>query len=116
MIIEKELNLTNNEISETNINSLTSEYLEHVGNLTTIVSKMENDDYKIYIDNNISLLEDTVGEAPQIDFGECYNKVKKYYNINEDLLITLINDGADKSINGKASNKYTFSYCTLIMF
>ena len=110
MILEKELNLENTEMSEVNINSLTTEYLNHVGNLTNFVSKMENNDYKIYIYKNISSLEDTAGDAPQIDFGECYNKVKNHYNIKEDLLITLITNQTDKSIYGKASNKYIFSH------
>ena len=110
MILKKELNLTNDEISEENINSLTSEYLNQVGNLTNFVSKIENDEYKIYIYKNISSLEDTAGEAPQIDFGECYDKVKIYYNIKEELLITLISNQTDKSIYGKASNKYSFSH------
>ena len=110
MILKKELNLTNDEISEENINSLTSEYLNQVGNLTNFVSKMENEEYKIYIYKNISSLEDTAGEAPQIDFGECYDKVKRHYNIKEELLITLISNQTDKSIYGKASNKYSFSH------
>ena len=70
---------------------------------------MVSEDYKIYIYKNSSALEETEEQAPQIDFGECYDKVKKYYNINQDLLVTLISNETDKSIYGKASYKYTFS-------
>ena len=70
---------------------------------------MVSEDYKIYIYKNSSALEETEEQAPQIDFGECYDKVKKYYNINQDLLVTLISNETDKSIYGKASNKYKFS-------
>ena len=110
MMLEKELNFSNNEISEENINYITFEYLSHARNLTNLVEKMENDNYKIYIYKNISALKDTAGEAPQIDFGECYNKVKNHYNIKEDLLIILIQNQTDESIYGRASIKYTFSH------
>ena len=71
---------------------------------------MENEDYKIYIYKNLSTLEDITRQAPQIDFGECYFKVKNHYNIKEDLLIiTVISNQRDRAIYGKASNKYSFS-------
>ena len=110
IIYEKEINLTNNEISDYSINSLTKEYISHVGNMTNIVSKMENENLKIYIYRNITSLEETAGEAPKIDFGECYNKVKSHYDIKGDLLITLIKNETDRSIYGSASNKYAFCH------
>ena len=108
VIFEKVLNLSDEGISIDNINTITSEYLENVANYTNFVSKLVSDSYKLYIYKDSSALEETADEAPQIDFGECYEKVKKYYNINENLLVTLINNEEDK-VYGKASNKYTFS-------
>ena len=109
VMFEKILNISSQEISIDTINNIASEYVDNVANYTNFVSKMVSEDYKIYIYKNSSALEETEEQAPQIDFGECYDKVKKYYNINQDLLVTLISNETDKSIYGKASNKYTFS-------
>ena len=109
-MFEKVLNLTDKDISIETINSITSEYLENVANYTNFVSKVVSDDYKLFVYKDSSALEKTAEEAPQIDFGECYEKVKKYYNINENLLITIINNETDKAKYGKASNSYTFSH------
>ena len=110
LIYEKEVDLPVNNISVESINLITSEYLDQVGNSTNFVSKMVNENYKIYIYKDSSSLEETANEAPQIDFGECYQKVKKYYNINDDLIVTIINNETDKDINGKSSNIYSFSH------
>ena len=88
---------------------MTLEYLDHANNLTNLVLEMNNENHIIYMYKNIKALEETKVEAPLIDFGECYNKVKNHYNIKEDLLITIINNEVDKSIYGKTINRYSFS-------
>ena len=109
VIFEKILNLSDKDISIDLINTITSEYLENVANYTNFVSKVVSENYKLYVYKDSSALEEAADEAPQIDFGECYEKVKKYYNITNNLLVTIINNETDKSLYGKATINYTFS-------
>ena len=104
----KELNFYKKEISINDINILTEEYVNQFGFSNNFVSKYDNFFYSIYTYKNITCLKTTIEKAPQIDFGECYEKIKKNYNINDDLIITIIVIKSDKQ-DSKSSTKYTFS-------
>ena len=82
------------------------EYLQHANNSTNIVYEFSNKNNKIYIYKDESVFEAINNDVPQIGFGDCYYKVKKHYNISEDLLKVIINSEEDKSLYGKYINKY----------
>ena len=53
-------------------------------------------------------MEITTGSAPQVDFGECYNKLKGKYNISGELIVSIINiNSNDKA---KPLTTYAFSH------
>ena len=96
---EKELMLLNNDISEMDINDITVEYVNKYGISNDYVYKQENDIYTIYTYKNLSCLKNKANEASQINFGECYDKIKVHYGIIEDLIITIINSKEEKNVN-----------------
>ena len=106
---ENKLNITGSNISMELLNSLSKEYYNQIGDTPNVV-KSSNNDLNIYIYKDINTLEKLAEEAPLIDFGECYKKVKEYYGINDDLIVTIINNETNKDIYGKSTNKYVFSF------
>ena len=91
------INLKKNKIGDNKINLLTKNYSDEYGYSDYVVSKYENKDYTIYIYKNLTCLQIKANEAPLIDFGECYKKIKSSLNITNDLIITLINFKAGKN-------------------
>ena len=105
-ITQNELISSNDEVSINYINSLTKFYAKNFFSTNYYVSTYKNNYMSIYIYNNISCLIKKTGTAPEIDFGECYNKVKNFYNISEDLIISIININKN---NTKPITTYAFS-------
>ena len=92
-----------NEITVNNINNLTVDYVNQYGSSSDYVSKQESNVYIIYIYKDINCLKKTADEAPQIEFGGCYEKIKNHYNISDELIITLINKNEDNMLNPSTS-------------
>ena len=109
-ILEKPLNIQRNEISLEVINSLNKQYIIEIGDKLNVVSKYFNNSFTIYIYKNISIFEEISGEAPIINFGECYNKVKKHYNLLDFPIITIIRNKTNNNPFGKDENRYVFSF------
>ena len=106
-IIKNELNNSNQKISKDDINSLTKEYAIKYIETNYYISQFDNDFISIYIYKNISCLENTIESAPIIDFGSCYEKLREYYKITEDLIVSLIKIKSND--NSKPMTTYTFS-------
>ena len=106
----KQLKSMKNEILLDNINNLVVDYVNQHGNSYDYVWKFENKLYKIYIYKNLTCVKIKANEAPNIDFGECYEKVKRYYSIIDDLIITIIIIKNNKDNNLKSYNTYAFSH------
>ena len=106
-IIKNELNNSTKKISKNDINSLTKEYAIKYIETKYYISQFDNDFISIYIYKNISCLENTIGSAPIIDFGICYEKLKEYYKITEDLIVSLIKIKSNDNL--KTMTTYTFS-------
>jgi hypothetical protein len=101
---EKELWLEDNEISENNVNLLTKDYINQFGFSYDYVLKQEDRFYQIFIYKNFTCLQIKANEASEIDFGQCYEKVKNAYEITDDLIITIIKFKGDKKKNIKSTN------------
>ena len=68
------------------------------------VSSYSNDDYSILLYKNPKILTQTNFTATNIDFGECYEEVKKAYNITKDLLIAI----GDVKVTNNPTSFYLF--------
>ena len=97
---EKTLNFPEIDIMEGNIEFLTKEYVNEYGFSNFFVSKKENELFTVYIYKNLTCLKIRANEAPLIDFGNCYEKIKRNYSIeDDDLVITLINYKEEENSN-----------------
>ena len=56
------------------------------------ISSLEGQDANILIYKNPNLIRQTNLKAPNIDFGDCYELVKKAYNITGNLIISIIDN------------------------
>ena len=84
------------------------DYAYKYGYYNNYVEKYENDDYLLYIYNNLNSLPNISNETTIIDFGECYEKIKNVNHIEKDLIITIISVKEDNN-NNRYSTKYLFS-------
>ena len=102
-----ELNNSTKDISINLINSFTKQYIIDSKATNNYISKYENNFISIYIYKNSSCLENTSSSAPKINFSECYEKLKIYYDISEDLIISIININTND--NSNPITTYTFT-------
>ena len=97
-------------VTSNDLNPLTEVYAINYRSSNDYVSTYKNDYISLYIYKNITCLENTTGSAPQIDFGDCYQKVKDSYDIEDDLIISIIIiDDYDSNRNSKPITTYAFS-------
>jgi len=68
------------------------------------VSLHTNKNYKIMIYKNKECILELSSEMSKIDFKDCYNKVKRAYEIEEDLIIVII----DKKLLTRTQTYYSF--------
>ena len=106
ILTQNELPFSNNEISVSDLNSYTQTYANSFTNTNKYVSTYTNKFISIYIYKNITCLEMKIDSAPQIDFGECYTKVKNHFNFSDELIISVININNE---NSKPITTYAFS-------
>ena len=106
-ITKQNLNDYKKDVTINDINPLTKDYANNFFSRNDYVYTYENDFISIYIYKNISCLEATTGSAPQIDFGECYQKLKNNYSFTEDLIISIIT--INNNENTKPITTYAFS-------
>ena len=94
-----ELNLTYADIDGSNIDSIIKNYVEEFNYTNNQIVNYTNKEYTLVIYKNSSCIKELLLKIPQIDFGNCYKKVKEAYNIKEDLIIAIL----DKYIQNQNS-------------
>ena len=100
-----ECNLGKNQMDEKyNINQGTTEilvrtYLSEFNYTNNHVSLHTNKNYTIIIYENRECIKELSLDMPKVNFQECYDKVKSYYRLEEDLIIVIV-DKKDKN-NGQ---------------
>ena len=98
-------NLGKNQMDEKyNINQGTTEilvrtYLSEFNYTNNHVSLHTNKNYTIIIYENRECIKELSLDMPKVNFQECYDKVKTYYRLEEDLIIVIV-DKKDKN-NGQ---------------
>ena len=98
-----QLNLTIDDIIENNIDSYTKNYVEEFNYTNKQIINYMNKEYSLVLYKDSSCIKELPLTVPQIDFGECYKKIKKEYKIEEELLIAIL----DKYI-GNENPKTTY--------
>ena len=102
-ISEKEIHLSPNKTIE-DIGILAQSYAEEFGTSNNHISLYKDKNYNLLLYTNPSILAKSNLPSTEIDFGECYEEVKKAYNITENLIIA-VGDNTDKT---KTSTFYLF--------
>ena len=102
-ISENEIFFKGNDTIET-IESIAKSYATEFNYTNNHISTYNNDEYNLLIYKNPRIIGSTNLKAPDIDFGECYEDVKKTYNISENLIIAI----ADKKVNNNPNTFYLF--------
>ena len=85
-----EFNMTYTDIESDNVELFTYNYVEEFNYTNNQIIKYVNDEYSLVIYKNSSCIKKLLLKIPEIDFGECYEKIRKEYNITEDLVIAIL--------------------------
>ena len=85
-----------NNITEESTEILVKTYIAEFNYTDKHASLHKNNKYSIIIYKNRECITELSLEMPKVDFKECYDKVKSFYLINEELIIVIINK-KDKS-------------------
>ena len=93
---ENKMNSLNENITDDEVEKLAKSFAKEFNYTDNHISVYKNDIYSITLYKNSECISDLSLTIPQIDFGECYNKVKNTYKIEENLIIAIIS----KKING----------------
>ena len=72
------------------ISSIAKAYSDEYSYTTNHVTKFKNNEYEFICYKNTDCIEELSLHIPKIDFGECYNKVKNFYSIEENLTIVTL--------------------------
>ena len=89
ILSENELLLYEN-ITENEINYLVRNYAKEFNYTNNHISKYKNKIYSVIIYKNSDCISQLSLEEPEIDFGDCYIKVKSDNRINGNLIIVII--------------------------
>ena len=95
---------TNNDTDLGFVEILTQTYANEFTYTDNHISQFNNDEYNIIIYKNDKCIKELSLKMPTVDFGDCYNKVKEKYKINEDLIIAVV----DKISEGNPITFYSF--------
>ena len=96
-----------NILSKEGIETMTKGYKEEFIYANNTISEYQNDLYKIFLFKNSSCITELSLKVANIDFGNCYNKVKQAYNINDDLIKAVILN-FDTKFHNKPTTSYSF--------
>ena len=111
----KEINIDKCKLSNDNIDISNDNVLEGIETLSkkyavefyytnNHISNYKNNDYNIIIYKNKNCISELSLSMPKVDFGNCYERIKKASNINEDLIIAVV----DKLGQNNPTTFYSF--------
>ena len=85
---KKNLYLKNNSLDI--IDTLVRTYISEFNYTNKFISYYQNELYTIIIYKDTNCLKEVDADIPKVDFKSCYTKVQNYYNITEDLIISIV--------------------------
>ena len=103
-ISEKPIYLYTNDTIKI-IEILAETYAQEFNYTNKHISLYKNKDITLALYKNKSIISESNLTLPSIDFGDCYEKIKQYYNISEENIIIAI---ADKKVKNNPSTFYLF--------
>jgi hypothetical protein len=89
------LSLTFNELINNNIDIYAKNYAEEFNYTNNKIMNYTNKEYSLVFYKKVFCIKELSLTVPQIDFGDCYQKVQLNYNITEDLLIAILDKYVD---------------------
>ena len=101
LLSENEYNSLNENISEKEIEKFVKNYAKEFQYTDNHISVFKNKIYSVTIYKNAECISDLNLTIPQIDFGDCYKKVKENYTIENNLVIAIISKKVDGVIYPK---------------
>jgi len=84
------LDLTFNELINNNLDIYAKSYAEEFNYTNNQIMNYTNKEYSLVFYKNSLCIKELSLTVPQIDFGDCYEKIKYTYNITGDLLIAIL--------------------------
>ena len=102
-ITEKNIYLNLDHTIE-DIGILAQVYAEEFGKANNHISLFKDEHYTLTLYTNPKIIGKANIQSTDIDFGDCYNEVKKAYNITDNLIIAI----GDKNDKNKPSTFYLF--------
>ena len=95
LLSENKLAYIGENISEIKLEELAEKYAKEFYYTNDHVSIFLSNIYTITLYKNNDCISELSLKIPEIDFGECYSKVKLYYQINNNLIIAIITKNID---------------------
>ena len=87
---KKEIILKNEEISKEELDNYGKIYAKEFFYTDNHISIFTNKDYEIALYKNYLCISDLNLDIPRVDLGNCYQKIQKKYEINDNLIIEVI--------------------------
>ena len=88
-----------NFLKEGGVEKIAKTYAREFNYTSKHISLFNNEVYSIMLYKNKECITELNLPMPEIDFGECYNKVKDKYEIKSDLIVAIIDKSSDKKSN-----------------
>ena len=90
VLSENEFIFLNDNITDKEIETIAKNYANEFQYTENHVSRYKNIKYSITLYKNTNCISELSLKLPEIDFGNCYEKLKKNYQINGDLIIAIV--------------------------
>ena len=96
LLYEKEMIFLNEDIKDSEIDKIAKIFAKEFQYTKNHISIFKTDMFSITLYKNSECISDLNLTIPEINFGECYQKIQNHYNINDNLIIAIIT----KKVNG----------------
>ena len=96
---KKDININNDIIAQEEMDNLAKSYMKEFFYTDNHISLFDYSNYEIVLYKNFECISDLSLEIPRVNLGECYEKIKIKYDIEENLILLML-------IQKKEYNKY----------
>ena len=104
---QNDLNIFNT-LNEDNIESISKSYSEEFSYTNNSITYYQNDLYDIILFKNSTCLVDLSIKISNIDYANCFNKIKNIHKINDDELVKMIIEKHDITYKNNRDKSYLF--------
>ena len=97
-----------NTLNEDNIESISKSYSEEFSYTNNSITYYQNDLYDIILFKNSSCLVELSIKISNMDYANCFNKIKNIHKINQDVLVKMIIEKHDITDKNNREKSYLF--------